>query len=105
MALQTGPYFSPELYKKYLFPQYKRIVDAARKIGYKHVIHHSYGKVDTLIPDWISCGFDSWDSVMPCNDLAQVKKDFGSQIVFMPGLDTQQILGPSTSTRAVIVSS
>lgn len=99
MAIQTGPYFAPDLYKKYLFPQYKRIVDAAREMGYKYVVHHSCGKVDSLIPDWISCGFDGWDSVMQCNDLVQVKKDFGDRIVFMPGLDTQRILGPKESTR------
>ncbi len=63
------------------------------------MVHHSCGKVDSLIPDWISCGFDGWDSVMQCNDLVQVKKDFGDRIVFMPGLDTQRILGPKESTR------
>ncbi len=102
MAIQTGPYFGMDFYKEYIFPQYKRIVDAARNIGYQYVVHHSCGKVDTLIPEWISCGFDGWDSVMACNNLTQVKKEYGDRIVFMPGLDTQRVLGSSQSSRADI---
>lgn len=102
MAIQTGPYFGLDFYREYLFPQYKRIVDAAREIGYPHVVHHSCGKVDALLPDWISCGFDGWDSVMACNDLTEIKKNYGDKIVFMPGLDTQQVLGPKDSTRGDI---
>ncbi len=102
MAIQTGPYFGLDFYREHLFPQYKRIVDAAREIGYPHVVHHSCGKVDALLPDWISCGFDGWDSVMACNDLTEIKKNYGEKIVFMPGLDTQQVLGPKDSTRGDI---
>ena len=102
MAAQTGQFFPMEIYDDYIFPQYKRMVDAAREIGYKYVVQHSCGKVDKLIPHWLSCGFDGWDSVMACNDLPQVKKDYGDRIVFMPGLDTQGVLGRSDSTPAQI---
>ena len=99
MAMQMGPFFSLNFYKTYLFPQYKRIVDASRSIGYRYVVHHSCGKVESLIPSWISCGFDGWDSVMACNDLRMLKERYGSQIVFLPGLDTQGVLGQSGSSR------
>ncbi len=99
MASQAAQFFHTEFYEEYLFPQYKRIVDAAREIGYRHVVQHSCGKIEKLIPSWLKCGFDGWDSVMPCNDLKKIKEKYGDQIVFMPGLDTQHILGLSTSSR------
>lgn len=102
MATQASQFMPTDFYKKYLFPQYKRIVDAAREIGYAHVVHHSCGKIEKLIPDWISCGFEGWDSVMACNDLKTIKKEYGDQLVFLPGLDTQKTLGLSTSTRSDI---
>ncbi len=99
MAAQTGQFFPLSFYEEYIFPQYKRIVDAARKIGYAHIVHHSCGKIEKLIPSWLSCGFDGWDSVMACNDLAKIKEQYGDRIVFMPGLDTQRVLGLPESSR------
>lgn len=102
MGTQFSQFFATSFYKEYLFPQYKRIVDAAREIGYKYVIHHSCGKIEELIPDWIACGFDGWDSVMPCNNLEKLKKEYGDKIVFLPGMDTQKVLGNKNSTRTDI---
>jgi hypothetical protein len=102
MATQSAQFLPTDFYKKYLFPQYKRIVEAARSMGYKYVVQHSCGRVEALIPDWLDCGFDGWDSVMACNDLKKLKKEFGDKVVFMPGLDTQGVLGTTGSTRSEI---
>lgn len=93
MATQQAQYLPTELYTKYLFPQYKRIVDAAREIGYKYVVHHSCGYIEKLIPHWLVCGFDGLDSLMPCNDLRKIKEQYGKQLVLWPGGNCQQILG------------
>lgn len=102
MAGQEGQFFQTEFYETYIFPQYKRIVKAAKAMGYRYVVQHSCGKVEKLIPSWISCGFDGWDSVMACNDIKKIKKEFGDRIIFMPGLDTQRVLGPKGTPRHVI---
>ncbi|HAZ05922.1 MAG TPA: hypothetical protein DCY58_06235, partial [Acetobacterium sp.] len=102
MATQASQFLSTDFYNQYLFPEYKRIVAAAREIGYKYIIHHSCGRIEKLIPDWLDCGFDGWDSVMNCNDLVQIKKEYGDKIVFMPGLDTQGVLGKAGSSRQAI---
>lgn len=102
MGTQASQFLPTDFYKKYLFPQYKRIVDAARDMGYKYVVQHSCGRIEALIPDWLSCGFDGWDSVMPCNDLKKIKAEYGDKIVFCPGLDTQGVLGTKGSSRSDI---
>jgi len=68
-------------------------------MGYTYIVHHSCGRIEELIPEWLACGFDGWDSVMPCNDLVDAKRKFGNLFVFLSGLDTQQVLRPTTSTR------
>lgn len=102
MATQEYQFMPTDFYDTYLFPQYKRIVDAARAMGYKYIVQHSCGRVEELIPHWLSCGFDGWDSVMACNDLKKIKKEYGDRIVFMPGLDTQGVLGMAGSSRSEI---
>ena len=93
MGSQQSPFFPTWIFVDYIFPHYKRLVKEIKKIGYKYVVHHSCGKVDTLIPEWLECGFDGWDSVMPCNDLRELKHLYGDRIVFWPGGDAQNILG------------
>lgn len=39
---------------------------------------------------------------MACNNLAEIKRQFGDRIVFMPGLDTQKVLGPRDTSRSAI---
>ncbi|MCD8154332.1 MAG: hypothetical protein LUF78_06575 [Clostridiales bacterium] len=102
MGTQASQFLPTQFYVDYIFPQYRRIVEAARAAGYKHIVHHSCGRIEKLLPDWLSCGFDGWDSVMPCNNLKAAKKTYGDQIVFLPGLDTQKVLGPRDSTRSQI---
>jgi|GEM_PF-3113254 len=102
IAMQSSPFFSNDFYIKYIFPHYTRIAAAAGEIGYRYVMHHSCGRIENLIPDWLACGFDGWDSVMPCNDLPAIKRDYGDKIVFIPGMDTQEVLGNPDSTRSDI---
>lgn len=102
MGSQAAQFLTTDFYTEYLFPQYKRIVDECRKYGYQHIVHHSCGRIEKLIPEWLTCGFDGWDSVMPCNDLKKIKAEFGEKIVFLPGLDTQKVLGNQAATRSSI---
>lgn len=93
MATQQFQFLPTRLYVDYIFPQYKRMVDAAKEIGYQYVVHHSCGRIEDLFPEWIKCGFDGIDSFMICNDLRKIKETYGEQLVFWPGGDTQHILG------------
>ena len=102
LGTQMSQFMPTEFYVKYIFPQYKRIVEAARKTGYKHVVHHSCGRIEELIPYWLECGFDGWDSVMPCNNLPEIKAKYGDRMIFMPGMDTQNVLGRPGSSRRQI---
>lgn len=102
MGSQASSIMKKEFYVKYLFPQYKRIVAECKAYGYKYILQHSCGKIDSLFPEWLDCGFDGWDSVMPCNNLPEIKAKYGDRVVFSACMDGQQVLGNKKSTRSDI---
>jgi len=91
---QTGPLLSPELFKKFVAPQLKRLVDMGHSYGLK-VQLHCCGGVYELLPLMIELGLDGIHSVQPsCRgmDLKKLKADFGSKIVFNGAIDSHHVL-------------
>jgi len=55
MCGKTGPLISPEMFKEFLLPVYKRLTTALRK-GCNHVMADSDGDVRGLVPLWLEGG-------------------------------------------------
>jgi uroporphyrinogen decarboxylase len=96
---QTGPMFSPEIYREVFKPQHKRVFDAMKKMGHP-VLLHSCGSVRKLIPDLIEIGVDILNPIQVTAtgmDSKELKKEFGSELAFWGGgCDTQHILPRGT---------
>ncbi len=94
---QTGPMISPKLFRRFVLPQLKRLTDLGHEHG-KFVLLHCDGSIRALIPDLIAIGLDGLQSVQPlCHgmELGKLKADFGRQITFMGGIDTQALIESS----------
>lgn len=93
-GMQDRPLVSPDCYREFFKPEYKRLFDAVRKVAPKAKIWlHSCGAVRDLIPDFIDMGVDILNSLQPQAagmDSVELKKEFGSEIIFHGGLDIQQ---------------
>ena len=93
---QNGWLIRPELYRKYVKPKQKRLVDAIRAKTQAKLFYHGCGAVYDLIPDLIEIGFDIINPVQVSArgmDTRRLKETYGSEIVFWGGgADTQQIL-------------
>lgn len=76
----------------------ERVVKAAKETGYKYVVLHSCGKVESLVPDMLDIGFIGWDSCNTCNDLARIKREYKGRLVLLPGLDTGGVVADPNST-------
>ena len=83
-------FFSPGTWTKFFKPSLMKFNDLIHKGGALAALH-SCGKVETLVPEFISSGVDIWDSVNACNDLSECSRKYGSQITFSPGLDQQGV--------------
>lgn len=85
---------SPDAFKKFILPGYKRIVSQARDYGYK-VMLHSCGAVTKIIPDLIDIGVDALHPLQAKAagmDAENLSKQFGNKITFVGGVDTQHLL-------------
>lgn len=91
LAFQTSSFFSLEMYKKMLLPYHKKLFKIYKNAGAK-IIYHSCGNVTPFIPYLIDAGVDVLEPVQPCMDLKYLKNNFGKDLVFMGGINTQKIL-------------
>jgi len=94
IAGQQGMIMSPACWRKLIKPRLKRIFD----IGKKHhlwIAYHSCGAIRPIIPDLIDIGLDVLNPIQ-CNcpgmDAGQLKREYGKDLTFMGGLDTQNVL-------------
>lgn len=94
MGSQEGLLFSPAQIREFLLPRMKRMIDLAHQAGV-YVFHHSDGSIVKIIPDMIAAGIDVLNPVQwRCKDMdrAQLKRNYGNQLVFHGGVDNQYTL-------------
>jgi uroporphyrinogen decarboxylase len=96
VGMQTGPFISPELYRKFIKPRHKRMFDFMHSKTDAKIFYHSCGSVYDLIPDFIEEGVDILNPVQTSAakmDIARLKREFGRDICFWGGgIDVQQQL-------------
>jgi len=92
---QEGPIISLKLYRKLVKPRQKELISAIKKKTKAKILLHSCGSVSQLIKDFIEIGVDVLNPVQVSAiemNTVKLKKEFGSEISFWGGIDTQSIL-------------
>lgn len=92
---QNGWMIAPELYRKLVKPKQRRLVEAIKKKTNAKLFFHGCGAASELIPDLIDVGFDILNPVQVSAagmDTKKLKREFGKDIVFWGGIDTQHVL-------------
>jgi uroporphyrinogen decarboxylase len=96
-AGQQGMLVSPRTYRKLCKPRHRELFDFIHKRSRAKVFFHSCGSVRAVIPDLIEIGCDILNPVQvsaPGMDSAELKREFGKDLVFWGGgVDTQRVLG------------
>jgi uroporphyrinogen decarboxylase len=91
---QRAMIISPQRWRDMIGPQLARIFSAGKARGV-WVAYHSCGSIRPIIPDLIAMGLDVLNPIQ-CNcpgmDAAELKREFGKELSFMGGLDTQHLL-------------
>jgi len=101
MACNSGPLLSPDNFKRYLVPQYKRITEVCHAHGVDTIHIDCDGWIDALIPHWLDAGINcmfpvevgTWNG-----DPARLRREYGTQLLMMGGFD-KRIL--ATSPEAI----
>jgi uroporphyrinogen-III decarboxylase len=88
---QSNLFLPVETWRAVIRPPTWRIYKSIKALG-AMINQHSCGKIESIAGDLVGMGLDIWNPCQPCNDLAGMKKKFGSQLCFDGGIDSQFVL-------------
>jgi uroporphyrinogen decarboxylase len=94
LGSQNGPLLGEDLFRRFLMPGLKRLVDLGHDYRLE-VMMHCCGGFRELIPALVEIGLDGLHALQPCcrgMDLAALKADFGDKIVLNGGIDSHHVL-------------
>jgi len=96
---QRGMIMSPQMWRATIRPNLARVFDVGRSNGL-WVAYHSCGSIRPIIPDLVEMGVQVLNPIQ-CNcpgmDAFELKKEFGKDLTFMGGVDTQGLLPNGTA--------
>lgn len=89
MAFNNGPLISPQMVRKYMLPQYKKLIGHLGKYNIKNIWIDCDGDIDKLIPIWIEAGINC---VIPCevkagSDPVKIRKKYGKDMALIGGIN------------------
>lgn len=94
MCYKNGPLLSPEMFKQYLVPRYRKITDLLRAKGVDLIFVDSDGDVRKLVPLWLEAGVNG---VLPfevqCGmDVNAFRKEYGRELLMMGGINKRALI-------------
>ena len=101
VAGQQSMLMSPDTWRQMVKPFLKQNAEVGKKHGF-YVAFHSCGAIQPIIGDLIEIGIDVLNPIQcNCPDMAplELKKEFGKDLAFMGGIDTQGVLPHGTSSQ------
>ncbi|MBI5091357.1 MAG: hypothetical protein HZB26_02825 [Candidatus Hydrogenedentes bacterium] len=102
VAGQTSMIMGPAMWRDLIRPHLQRVVDVGKSHGLP-VAYHCCGALRPIIGDLIDMGITVLNPIQ-CNcpgmDPLELKREFGKDLTFMGGVDTQELL-PTGTAREV----
>lgn len=101
LGVQNQSFMSADLYRSQVKPHHARFMDTVHRHTKAPIILHSDGSVYELLPDIIDCGVQVLNPVQVSAggmDPERLKREFGSDLAFWGGIDTQHVLPFGTAS-------
>lgn len=87
---QTAGFFSDAMFKRIILPRLKKYWEVFLKADIP-IMFHSCGNIVQYIPDLIDIGMKILEPCQPCMDLNYLKREYGKDLIFYGGIDTQKL--------------
>lgn len=92
LGTQTGPFFSPAIFKEFFKPYYKELIEKAHSLG-MHFWLHCCGNIELLLPDFVEIGLDVIHPIQKYTmEEKKIAEKFGKDICIWAGFDVQRII-------------
>jgi len=101
---QNAMMLSPSCWREFIKPYLSEIYTYAKTNG-RNMFHHSCGNIVPIVGELIEMGLDILHPIQPESmDIDRLKREFGNDVTFSGGLNTQQLLpfGTESEIRAEV---
>lgn len=99
VAGQDGLMISPDAFRRYIKPQWKRIFDAIRRKTQAKLCLHCCGNILAIMDDIVEIGVEVINPVQvshPDMNTKNLKKRYGDHLTFWGAIDTQHVMPKGT---------
>jgi uroporphyrinogen decarboxylase len=92
-AANTGPLFSPTVFREFIAPRLQRMIDMIHDEGAR-VVKHTDGNIYPILDDLVACGPDGLNPIEPVAgmDLAEVRRRVGPRLCLCGNIDCGELL-------------
>jgi hypothetical protein len=106
MCYRAGPLLSPQHFKRYMVPHYRRMVDLLHKHGVDVIWVDCDGSIDRLLPLWLEAGVNcmfpvevgTWGA-----DPVSYRRQYGQDLLMMGGFDKHILARSKGEIEAEVV--
>ena len=98
LAMKTGPLLSPETYRTYILPHFKRVVEFFKGHGVRYMCVDTDGNPEPIIPMLLDAGLDIlWPLERAAGqDPPRLRQKFGKSLHLWGGVDKREVAkGPA----------
>jgi hypothetical protein len=93
MAGKSGPLMSPELFRRFISPQYIRLIDFLRGNGIRIILVDTDGNFEPLIPAFLDAGVDGFGPIERASNMdpVRLRQTFGESFCMIGGIDKRAL--------------
>jgi hypothetical protein len=93
MAGKSGPLMSPELFRKFISPQYVRLIEFLRGKGIRIILVDTDGNFEPLIPAFLDAGIDGFGPIERASNMdpIRLRRTFGKSFCMIGGIDKRAL--------------
>lgn len=105
IAYKTSTLISPEMFRIFLLPRYKKVSDLARKYGVDITLYDSDGNLNPFMELYFESGIHGF---LPCEvaadmDPLELRKRYGKNILMVGGIDKREIAKGKEAIRKEVL--
>ncbi|GAB4343997.1 MAG: hypothetical protein Kow0099_23000 [Candidatus Abyssubacteria bacterium] len=93
MSYKNGPMIGPKLFREFMSPYYRRVIDCGRSVGIEVFEVDTDGNFELLIPFFLEAGVNMFlpFEVQADMDVREVRKKYGRRVIIEGGLDKRAL--------------
>lgn len=105
LSMKSGPLLGPDLYREFIFPHLKRMVEFFKSHGTRYFGLDTDGDPTVLIPLFMEAGVDILWPIERASDVSPLewRKEFGRDLLLMGGVDKRIVAeGPAPMKKHLL---